>query len=464
MPQVYRSIESATALPELRGTIRGGLAVILQTPSEIDGLRGLILDRGISNLERALLDPQLDLEESAASWHRYREVVGPPADYQVPNDLTEPSLLLFPALHAAEKLWLAQGNEIGLLRLVLLLARPSGQERGLSVEAKNPAFAIRPGSLLGGFVRGSFRTTSWIVCLVLGGGTTPSARRADMVSRLRQTAVTDGRPLRDIHDWAPSSPPVRPLVVLIHGLFATDVGTFGALQPMLEQHFEVVGFPHDTLTKSIGSNGFDLARLLGRIAHDKVHLVAHSRGGLVARSAATQIQKHRSDLKIRSCVTFGTPHLGTELAENPGSLIASVALLKASITDKSIASLVDMLCCVSEVGDFPGIRDLCPASTSDTWLAKLQADEGLYPDERFDLFAVGGAKHPDDVMQLIAEFGMNRLIGNGPSDLVVRRDSSLPLLGRPDSQTHSVSCDHFGYFRSDQESTLKQAVDFLLTR
>jgi pimeloyl-ACP methyl ester carboxylesterase len=435
----------------------------LQTPSEIDGLRGLILDRGISNLDRALMDPQMDMEESAARWRNYREVVGAEADYEMPNDLSAPSLLLFSALHAAEELWLAQGNEIGLLRLILLIARPDGQEIGLSVEADNPAFVIRPGSLLGGLFRGSFRTSSWLVCLVLGGGTTPSARRADMVSRLRQTALTDARVLQDIHDLA-GPPRDRPLVVLIHGLFATDVGTFGALQPLLEQHFEVVGFPHDTLSKSIGSNGFDLAALLGRIACEKVHLVAHSRGGLVARSTVSQLQKHRPGLKIRSCVTFGTPHLGAELAENPGSLIASIALLKASIADKSIASLVDMLSCVSEGGDFPGIRDLCPASTSDTWLAKLQTDEGLYPDERFDLFAVGGTKHPDDVMQLIAEFGMNRLIGNSPSDLVVRKDSSLPLLGRRDSQTHSVSCDHFGYFRSGQETTLKQAVNFLLSR
>jgi len=461
MPQVYQSIESATRLPELRGTIRGrGLAVTLQEPSEIDGLMGLFLDGGTPHVYRELQKASMDLAEPAVNWRNYREIVGSEVDSAMLHDpMLSPSLL--PALYAAQQLWLAQGEEAEFLRLVLLLAEPGTQEGALSGEAEAAAFVLTPGSLLGTFVRGPFHVASWLVYLALGGGTTPSARRADMVSRLRQTALMGGRALQDIHNSG-GPPPVRPLVVLIHGLFATDVGTFGALQPLLEEHFEVVGFPHDTLSQSIGSNGFDLARLLGRIAGDKVHLVGHSRGGLVARSAVTQIQKHKPDLKIRSCVTFGTPHLGAELAENPGSLIASVALLKGSIADKSIASLVDMLCCVSEVGDFPGIRDLCPASRSDTWLAKLQSDEGLYPDERFDLFAVGGAKHPDDLMQRIAEFGIHRLTGNSPSDLVVRRESSLPPLGRPQSQTHSVSCDHFGYFRADQESILKQAVDFLL--
>ena len=460
MPQVYLSFESAKALPELRGTIRGGLAVILQAPSEIDGLMGLFLDGGISNVYRALQKSSMDLEEPALNWRNYRDLADSEIESGMLHDpLSPPSLL--PALYAAQQLWLAQGEETEALRLVLLLAEPGGQD-GLSGEAEAPAFVLTPGSILGTFVRGSFRVASWLVCLALGGGTSPSARRADMVSRLRQTALAHGRPLQDIHQLSDGSPSPRPLVVLIHGLFATDVGTFGALQPLLEQHFDVVGFPHDTLSKSIGSNGFDLAGILGSLARPRVHLVAHSRGGLVARSAVTQLQKHRPNLSIRSCVTFGTPHLGAELAENPGSLIASVALLKASIADKSVASLVDMLCCVSEVGDFPGIRDLCPASTSATWLAKLQTEEGLYPDEKFDLFAVGGKKHPNDLMQRIAEFGMHRLAGNSPSDLVVRSDSSLPRLGRLASQTHLVSCNHFGYFRADQADTLKQAVTFLL--
>jgi hypothetical protein len=152
------------------------------------------------------------------------------------------------------------------------------------------------------------------------------------------------------------------------------------------------------------------------------------------------------------------------LAENPGSLIFSVALLKADNDGNSGASLLDALSCFSEKGDFPGIRDLCPPSSNATWLAQLQLDEGLYPDEMVDLFAVGGAKAPKSFMQRVAESAMHRIIGNSPNDLVVRQESSLPLLGRPTSEQHAVSCDHFGYFGTDQVSILKQAVNFLLKR
>jgi hypothetical protein len=38
MPLVYRSTETAKELPELGVSVRGGLAVVIQTPSEMEGL------------------------------------------------------------------------------------------------------------------------------------------------------------------------------------------------------------------------------------------------------------------------------------------------------------------------------------------------------------------------------------------------------------------------------------------
>jgi pimeloyl-ACP methyl ester carboxylesterase len=459
MPQVYRSSETAKQLPELGGTVRGGLAVVIQTPSEIDGLIELSLGNSITDVYRALLDPTINLEKVAGLRKSLLDIGADSEVDALMEELLTGPMSFVPALFAAQKIWLSQGEEAELLRLIVLLEEIDGPEGKMTVEAERPVFVIRQGSLIGDFIRGAFRVPIWAVCFVASGGTTTSARRPGMVQRLRETAMKTSSKLQDIRSLA--TPPSRPLVVLIHGLFSTDVGSFGTLQPLLEEHFEVVGFPHDTLTESIGSNAFELARLLGRITCDHIHLVAHSRGGLVARSAITQLKKHRPSVNIRSCVTFGTPHLGAELAENPGSLILSVALLKAAKDGKSGASLLDALSCFSEKGDFPGIRDLCPPSSSATWINQLQLDEGLYPDEVVDLFAVGGAKAPENFTQLIAT---HRVIGNGPNDLVVRQESSLPLLGRPTSEQHSVSCDHFSYFGADQESILRKAVNFLLKR
>jgi hypothetical protein len=157
-----------------------------------------------------------------------------------------------PALFAAQKIWLAQGEEAELLRLILCLEEINGPESNMTVEAQGPAFVIRPGSLLADFIRGAFRVPIWALCFVASGGTTTSARRAGMVQRLRETAIKTSPKLQDIHSLV--APPSRPLVVLIHGLFGTDVGTFRSLQPLLEEHFEVVGFPHDTLYSAFKSS------------------------------------------------------------------------------------------------------------------------------------------------------------------------------------------------------------------
>jgi hypothetical protein len=149
------------------------------------------------------------------------------------------------------------------------------------------------------------------------------------------------------------------------------------------------------------------------------------------------------------------------MAENPGSLIAAIAFLKAGFGDRSVASVVDMLACVAEMEGFPGIRDLRPPSTEATWLAKLQAEEGLYPDAKIQLFTVGGAKRPAGLMQRVAGFSARRVIGRKPSDLVVAQSSSLPLLSNPNSRHQLVSCDHFSYFGEDQAPTLDQVVEFL---
>jgi len=149
------------------------------------------------------------------------------------------------------------------------------------------------------------------------------------------------------------------------------------------------------------------------------------------------------------------------MAENPGALIALIAFLKAGLVDGSVASLLDMLCCYTETGDFPGIRDLRPASTETAWLARLQAEEGLHPDARMELFAVGGEKQPTSFMECIAGFSVGRIIGSKPNDLVVARSSSLPLLSNAQSMHKAVNCDHFSYFKEDQASILEEVVTFL---
>lgn len=487
MPNVY---PSGTILPESHGTVRGGLAVALHDPAEIDGLTALCRlaprppENPMESVYRVLGDPSLDLPAWAAHW-RDLEVIRPAvpttttpappgtlagteADYPDEPFPTGQLGQLLVALEVMKELWRAQEAEKSLLSLVALLADLGRPGQGdLNLDGDGAALVIRPGSLIAEVERLPIHVTSFAVCLVLGGGTSTSARRAEMVKRLREKALqSSAAPLMDIRELPSrrAGAGMRPLAVLVHGLFATDIGTFKGLQTRLEKHFEVVGFPHDTLSESIDANGFELARRLELLGDQTVCCIAHSRGGLVVRSAAVHLARQTgSNVRIARCATFGTPHHGAEMAENPGSLIAAIAFLKAGLADRSVASVVDMLCCAAEMEGYPGIRDLRPPSTEATWLAKLQAAEGLWYDIGMPLFAVGGAKRPASLTQRVAGFLASRVIGRKPSDLIVSQSSSLPLLFHQKSQHQPVACDHFSYFGEDQAATLDQVVEFLRT-
>ncbi|MDT7816345.1 MAG: hypothetical protein QOJ42_6261, partial [Acidobacteriaceae bacterium] len=171
MPQVYRSSETAKALPELGGTVRGGLAVVIETPAEVEGLIELSFGSSISAVYRALLDPSTNLKEVGG----LMETLGEDFDRLMEEHLTEP-MSFVPALFAAQKIWRAQGEEAELLRLILLLPDLDGPEGNMTVEAQRPTFVIRPGSLIGDFIRGAFSVPIWGLCFVASGGTTTSAR------------------------------------------------------------------------------------------------------------------------------------------------------------------------------------------------------------------------------------------------------------------------------------------------
>lgn len=209
MPNIYLS---GTILPESRGAVRGGLAVALHDPAEIDGLTALCVlaprppENPMASVYRALGDPSLDLATWAAHWRDLEELRPAAPEAPVPVSPTtaettdveyvdEP----FPAgqlgklrvaLVVTKELWRAQEEvEKSLLSLVVLLAEPGRTGQGdLNLDGDGAALVIQPGSLVGEVVRLPLRVTSFAVCLMVGGGTSTSARRPGMVARLREKA------------------------------------------------------------------------------------------------------------------------------------------------------------------------------------------------------------------------------------------------------------------------------------
>jgi triacylglycerol lipase len=105
-------------------------------------------------------------------------------------------------------------------------------------------------------------------------------------------------------------------ILLVHGI-VDNHSVFSVLDRALRQRgFETVAvYDYAVLTRDVrtaaGRLGEAVATLVRTSGHDRVHVVGHSLGGLLARYF---VQRLGGDAYVRTLVTLGTPHGGTELA------------------------------------------------------------------------------------------------------------------------------------------------------
>jgi pimeloyl-ACP methyl ester carboxylesterase len=105
-------------------------------------------------------------------------------------------------------------------------------------------------------------------------------------------------------------------VLLVHGL-VDNRSVFSVMQRSLRRR----GFAHvctwnySPLLTDIARGAADLGARIERICeqtgHDRVHVVGHSLGGLIARYL---VQRRGGDRRVESLMTLGTPHQGSVLA------------------------------------------------------------------------------------------------------------------------------------------------------
>lgn len=105
-----------------------------------------------------------------------------------------------------------------------------------------------------------------------------------------------------------SPAPTGHVVVAVHGTMSCGIPMARELRQILDSEIPIFRFEHDTWLP-IADNGDDLAKLIRELDVEKVTLVAHSRGGLVACHAAARIA--RPEVQV---VTLGTPFKGTPIA------------------------------------------------------------------------------------------------------------------------------------------------------
>ncbi|MFI1730590.1 esterase/lipase family protein [Streptomyces acidicola] len=115
---------------------------------------------------------------------------------------------------------------------------------------------------------------------------------------------------------APLPTEVKPPVVLLHG-FIDNRSVFVLLRRSLTQHGrrQIESLNYSPLTCDIRTAAAALGRRLEEICErtdcERVDIVGHSLGGLIARY---YVQRLGGDARVRTVVTLGTPHGGTRVA------------------------------------------------------------------------------------------------------------------------------------------------------
>ncbi|MFH9606391.1 esterase/lipase family protein [Streptomyces sp. NPDC017448] len=155
-------------------------------------------------------------------------------------------------------------------------------------------------------------------------GATPSATAASPLTAAVLPDTPSATAAPPVTTPAPpltaATPPAAPPVVLLHG-FIDNRSVFLVLRRALTRHGprRTVSLNYSPLTRDIRAAAALLGRrveaVCARTGHDRVDIVGHSLGGLIARY---YVQRLGGDRRVRTLVTLGTPHGGTAVVPGAG--------------------------------------------------------------------------------------------------------------------------------------------------
>jgi hypothetical protein len=150
-------------------------------------------------------------------------------------------------------------------------------------------------------------------------------------------ALRDGalRPLDGSEAWRSLLTPgqERRALLFIHGFGSSVEGTRGDrfLPKLGGQYDAILGYNHPTVSRDPLQNALDLLQRIPDDLRLSVDIVAHSRGGLVARSLI-ELATPATHIAPRRLITNGTPHNGTRLADpQRWDRLISIALTAANV-------------------------------------------------------------------------------------------------------------------------------------
>jgi hypothetical protein len=243
-----------------------------------------------------------------------------------------------------------------------------------------------------------------------------------------------------------------PVLLLVHGTnsLSHSASGLGALPSPLVQHFcdeyrqQVLAFDHPTLATDPLDNARWLANWLRDVPADvEIDVLAHSRGGLVARLLLERpdlVQLGRARVRFRSLTCVATPHQGTPLAdpEHLGGFVDRLLTLAAPLPDNPVTLAIEGALTVARqlaagfVGGLDGVTCMRPAAGggdgSGRWLDQLEGGRRRPSGVRYRSVVADYEPSPGSGWwHSIKDAGVDVVFGGSPNDVVVPTLSALTL-------------------------------------
>ena len=220
--------------------------------------------------------------------------------------------------------------------------------------------------------------------------------------------------------------------VFIHGTVSCGIQGLKDLYPdsVHPIPYPTYRYEHDTFC-SLDENATELAELISnRIRAQRILVVGHSRGGLVARLAVHKLLRQGQSGEIE-IATFGTPHLGTPLVHIGGRALNLLFKLGEDIVG-SLPGLSPLVKAYSYLMDAPTLPRGIDAMREDSDLMDLLRDH-------------------DDPSRL-RSYGSNFDITTAPSGFAVVVEGALLGMFRERFHDLVVPIEFFAWFRRSPAS------------
>ena len=299
-----------------------------------------------------------------------------------------------------------------------------------------------------GSTRRVLRVLMWPVQPVLASGALAVAGRWERLRRPNQLAQYSGNSQWLSPDWRALRD--GPVLLLLHDTFATTQAAFAdwigdpSFVPVHQAYGgRCLAFTHPTLAAGIDDNLNWLVTHLAQLP-GPIDIVAHGRGGLLARSLAAD-----GRLPLRRVCLVGTPNKGTALAQH-SSLVrfldGHVAMLARVCANVAQATLEGALCMLRFVAlevasALPGIEALQPQSATRRESGALVTGAQEWFTVSADFNRTDG--HPNDAYDDFASASNDLVVPSaGCHDVDADISDSLKLVG---SEVH-----HHSYFANQQ--------------